>query len=70
MRRWNDEHRDLSAVPALPDSLTSHCVRGYSYLYKLIQPPGVERACMRLCIRLGAAGVAFAALLIAAALND
>jgi len=70
MRRWNDGRRRIWAVPALPDSLVSHWFRGYSYLYRLMQPPGVERAWMRLCISLGAAGVAFAALLIAAVLND
>jgi len=68
--RLNDGCRRLLAMPALPDSLVSDWLRGCSYLYKLIQPPGVERAWMRLCIRLGAAGVAFAALLVAAVWND
>jgi hypothetical protein len=56
-------------VLALPDDLVSDLLRGYSYLRKLVQPPGVANAGLRLCIQLGAAGVAAAVLLLAGLSN-
>jgi hypothetical protein len=41
-----------------------HLLRGYSYVRKLVQPPGVANAGLRLCIQLGTAGVAAAVLLL------
>jgi hypothetical protein len=41
-----------------------HLLRSYSYIRKLVQPPGAANAGLRLCIQFGAAGVATAVLLL------
>ena len=69
MRHLNCERRRFLAVLALPDDLVSDLSRGYSYLRKLVQPPGVANAGLRLWIQLGAAGAAAAVLWLAGLSN-
>jgi hypothetical protein len=69
MRHLNCERRRFLAVLALPDDLVSDLLCGYSYLRRLVQPPGVANAGLRLWIQLGAAGAAAAVLLLAALSN-
>jgi hypothetical protein len=69
MRHLNCERRRFWAVLTLPNDLVSDLLRGYSYLRKLVQPPGVANAGLRLCIQLGAAGAVAAVLLLAGLSN-
>jgi hypothetical protein len=64
MRHLNREWRRFLAVLALPGGLVSDLLRGYSYLGKLVQPPGIANAGLRLCIQLGTASAAAAVLLL------
>jgi hypothetical protein len=64
MRHLSCEWRRLLTVLALPDDLVSDLLRGYSSLRKLVQPPGIANAGLRLCIQLGTSGAAAAVLLL------
>jgi hypothetical protein len=64
MRHLKWEWRRFLTVLALPDGLVSDLLRDYSSLRKLVQPPGIANAGLRLCIQLGTAGAAAAVLLL------
>ena len=65
MSAWFRVERKLMAKSKRVEDL----LRGYLYLRKLVQPPGVANAGLRLCIQLGAAGAAAAVLLLAGLSN-
>ena len=68
MGRLTCECRRSLAVLAWPHG--RDLLRAYAYLHKVIQPPGVANAPIRLCIQFGAAGAVLAVLLVGMVWGD